>query len=80
VSTAADRAGNGHLVPGDDRSRMKDNFFDALIAIGAYQRWIPIKEDELVIRAEIQQRAQQVYEEEVRKLAGGLPFNIPNLP
>ena len=32
--------------------------------------------------AEAQQRAQQVYEEELRKLSGGipLPFQLPNLP
>jgi DNA-binding protein YbaB len=31
---------------------------------------------------EAQQRAQQLYEEEVRKLAGGLPipFGLPGLP
>jgi DNA-binding protein YbaB len=31
---------------------------------------------------EAQQRAQQVYEEEVKKLAGGLPlpFGLPGLP
>lgn len=32
--------------------------------------------------AEAQQRAQQLYEEELKKVAGGfsLPFNLPNLP
>lgn len=32
--------------------------------------------------SEAQQRAQQVYEEEVKKLAGGfpLPFNLPSMP
>lgn len=31
---------------------------------------------------EAQQRAQQVYEEELKKLAGGfpMPFNLPNMP
>jgi nucleoid-associated protein EbfC len=38
--------------------------------------------EDLVLAAvnEAQQRAQQVYEEEVKKLAGGLPFNLPNFP
>jgi DNA-binding YbaB/EbfC family protein len=32
--------------------------------------------------SEAQQRAQQIYEEELKKLAGGfpLPFNLPNIP
>jgi hypothetical protein len=32
--------------------------------------------------AEAQQRAQQLYEEELKKVAGGfsLPFNLPNFP
>jgi DNA-binding protein YbaB len=32
--------------------------------------------------SEAQQRAQQVYEEELKKLAGGfpLPFNFPGIP
>ena len=32
--------------------------------------------------SEAQQRAQQVYEDELKKLAGGfpLPFNLPNMP
>ena len=40
--------------------------------------------EDLVLAAvtEAQQRAQQVYEEELRKLTGGfpLPFQLPNLP
>jgi DNA-binding protein YbaB len=40
--------------------------------------------EDLVIAAvnEAQQRAEQVYEEEMKKVAGGLPlpFNLPNFP
>jgi nucleoid-associated protein EbfC len=40
--------------------------------------------EDLVLAAvsEAQQRAQQVYEEELKKVAGGLPlpFNLPNFP
>jgi nucleoid-associated protein EbfC len=40
--------------------------------------------EDLVIAAvnEVQQRAQQVYEEEMKKVAGGLPlpFNFPTFP
>jgi hypothetical protein len=40
--------------------------------------------EDLVIAAvnEVQQRAEQVYEEEMKKVAGGLPlpFNFPNIP
>jgi nucleoid-associated protein EbfC len=38
--------------------------------------------EDLVVAAvcEAQQRAQQVYEEEMKKLAGGLPFNLPTFP
>ena len=40
--------------------------------------------EDLVIAAvnEAQQRAEQVYEEEMKKVAGGfpLPFNFPNMP
>jgi nucleoid-associated protein EbfC len=40
--------------------------------------------EDLVIAAvnEAQQRAEQIYEEEMKKVAGGLPlpFNFPNLP
>jgi len=40
--------------------------------------------EDLVIAAvtEAQQRAEQIYEEEMKKVAGGmpLPFNFPNIP
>ena len=40
--------------------------------------------EDLVIAAvnEAQQRAEQIYEEEMKKVAGGfpLPFNLPNFP
>lgn len=40
--------------------------------------------EDLVVAAvsEVQERAHQLYEEEMRKLAGGLPlpFQLPNLP
>ncbi len=40
--------------------------------------------EDLVLAAvsEVQQRARQIYEEEMKKLAGGLPlpFQLPNLP
>jgi nucleoid-associated protein EbfC len=37
--------------------------------------------EDLVLAAvsEAQQRAQTLYEEEMRKLAGGMPFQLPNL-
>ncbi len=67
-------------VTADGRGRVKKISIDPAVVDRADVEML----EDLVLAAvaEAQARAQKVYEDEMQKLAGGmpLPFNLPNLP
>jgi nucleoid-associated protein EbfC len=67
-------------VTADGKGRVREIRIDASVVDPADVEML----EDLVLAAvtEAQQRAEQVYEEEMKKVAGGfpLPFNLPNFP
>lgn len=79
--TVTTSAGGGMVtVSADGRGRVRDVSIDPSVVDPADVEML----EDLVLAAvsEAQQRAQQVYEDEMKKLSGGmgLPFQLPNLP
>jgi nucleoid-associated protein EbfC len=64
-------------VTADGKGRVREIKIDSSVVDPADVEML----EDLVLAAvsEAQQRAQTLYEEEMRKLAGGMPFQLPNL-
>jgi nucleoid-associated protein EbfC len=79
--TVSSSSGGGMVsVTADGKGRIREIRIDPSVVDPADVEML----EDLVIAAvnEAQQRAEQIYEEEMKKVAGGLPlpFNFPNLP
>ncbi|MGH7482890.1 MAG: YbaB/EbfC family nucleoid-associated protein [Longimicrobiales bacterium] len=79
--TVSCSSGGGMVtVTADGRGRVRDITIDRTVIDPSDVEML----EDLVLAAvsEAQQRAHQMYEEELRKLGGGmsLPFQLPNLP
>lgn len=79
--TVTSSSGGGMVtVTADGRGRIRSIDIDSSVVDPGDVEML----EDLVIAAvnEAQQRAEQVYEEEMKKVAGGfpLPFNLPNIP
>lgn len=79
-SVSCSSGGGMVTVTADGRGRVREVRIDPTVVDPADVEML----EDLVLAAvsEAQQRAQQLYEEEMRKLTGGmaLPFQLPNLP
>jgi nucleoid-associated protein EbfC len=79
--TITTSSGGGMVaVTADGKGRVREIRIDPSVVDPADVEML----EDLVLAAvnEAQQRAEQVYEEEMKKVAGGLPlpFNLPNFP
>jgi nucleoid-associated protein EbfC len=79
--TVTTSSGGGMVtVTADGKGRVREIKIDPSVVDPADVEML----EDLVLAAlsEAQQRAEQVYEEEMKKVAGGfpLPFNLPNFP
>ena len=79
--TVTSSAGGGMVtVTADGKGRVRAIKIDPTVVDASDVEML----EDLVVAAvsEAQQRAQKLYEEEIRKLTGGLPlsFQLPNLP
>jgi DNA-binding YbaB/EbfC family protein len=79
--TVTSTAGGGMVtVTADGKGRVREIRIDPSVVDPGDVEML----EDLVIAAvnEAQQRAEKIYEEEMKKVAGGfpLPFNLPNLP
>jgi nucleoid-associated protein EbfC len=79
--TVTSSSGGGMVtVTADGRGRVRDVKIDPTVVDPADVEML----EDLVLAAvsEVQQRAGKVYEEEMKKVTGGLnlPFQLPNLP
>lgn len=79
--TVTTSSGGGMVtVTADGKGKVREIRIDASVVDPADVEML----EDLVLAAviEAQQRAEQVYEEEMKKVAGGfpLPFNLPNFP
>ena len=79
-SVSCSSGGGMVSVTADGRGRVREIRIDPTVVDAADVEML----EDLVLAAvsEAQQRAQQLYEEEMKKLTGGmaLPFQLPNLP
>ena len=79
-SVSCTSGGGMVTVTADGRGRVREIRIDPTVVDPSDVEML----EDLVLAAvsEAQQRAQQLYEEEMRKLTGGLslPFQLPNLP
>ncbi|MBW3555090.1 MAG: YbaB/EbfC family nucleoid-associated protein [Gemmatimonadetes bacterium] len=79
-SVSCSSGGGMVSVTADGRGRVREIRIDPTVVDASDVEML----EDLVLAAvsEAQQRAQQLYEEEMKKLTGGmaLPFQLPNLP